>query len=947
MSTRYVWDKYNLSAEIGSFTKNVYWSGQCGINGSTTGNEIGLPKYIACKNYTTGGSNAPISPSGDYVEITKTGGNVSCSTYPYVIVYFTMYGTYWLCKRNTSASYWVVEPTTGSAGYSTSYLYCCTSSFWTGSNNVQFEYAQVSEQKGTTKTGSVTSSSRSTYPDNDKNGGNWYVYQGSDSIDPTSVTYPTSIIAGQSITVTITPSSTNIYGGTVTYQYEYSSNGGTSWSLLKTTTDTSISYTVPTGYTQIRFRVKASDNTGFVSSSYVTGVNTTVITPNLDPNAPASLNVGDTVKGKPIVVQWTAATDPDGTIAGYTLQRSINSGSFSNAYTGTALEYTDETDNVSWETVQYRVSAMDDDGAVSAWTTSILKTMEESQYIPDKPTDDVTFSTGGKLEQFENDLAKPVYPVTVMEGVFRQKDGKSLERVLYDMAISGGGGGEGKSAYDIAVENGFEGTEQEWLDSLKGEKGDTGAKGDKGDKGDTGPAGETGPAGSTGPTGATGATGPAGADGAKGDKGDPGVGVPAGGSAGQILSKTDATDYNTQWIDAPTSGGSTYTAGRGIDITTDDVINVQLPNKALTSAEYEALTEEEKNSKEWVYIITDDSPSGDGGSTTTSGVTSFNGRDGAVTSQAGDYTAEMVGALPADTVIPTTAEQVGALPDTTVIPSTAADVGAVPTTRKVNNKPLSSDITLDASDVGALPSTTTMVTSFNGRTGVVSPASGDYTAAQVGALPATGGTVSGDLTVTGNLRLKGSGNYGNIINLGDGDYVHFAESTDDSLEIKAKTIKFVTTANSSGISIDDLKTSVSEGKSAIASAITDKGVSTSSTADFSTMATNIRNISTGIEPISKSIFVQNDSPNSISVYYCYYEDNVLKVAQKSIAGWAYSRISAAVGMFAIMAGSTDALFNRVQTSNSDVIEVYEYNANLAILQINSIGATSVNVTVIN
>ena len=29
--------------------------------------------------------------------------------------------------------------------------------------------------------------------------------------------------------------------------------------------------------------------------------------------------------------------------------------------------------------------------------------------------------------------------------------------------------GPGKSAYEIAVENGFEGTEMEWLESLKGE----------------------------------------------------------------------------------------------------------------------------------------------------------------------------------------------------------------------------------------------------------------------------------------------------------------------------------------------------------------------------------------------------------------------------------------------------------------------------------------------
>ena len=42
--------------------------------------------------------------------------------------------------------------------------------------------------------------------------------------------------------------------------------------------------------------------------------------------------------------------------------------------------------------------------------------------------------------------------------------------------------------------------------------------------------------------------------------------------------------------------------------------------------------------------------------------------------------------------------------------------------------------------------------------------------------------------------------------------------------------------------INELKTSVSNGKSAVASAITDKGVSTSATASFNTMANNIRKI---------------------------------------------------------------------------------------------------------
>ncbi|MDU0075994.1 hypothetical protein RUW00_05390 [Bacillus sp. IS1] len=41
----------------------------------------------------------------------------------------------------------------------------------------------------------------------------------------------------------------------------------------------------------------------------------------------------------------------------------------------------------------------------------------------------------------------------------------------------------GKSAYDIAVDNGFSGTVEEWLASLKGEKGNTGATGAAGKDG--------------------------------------------------------------------------------------------------------------------------------------------------------------------------------------------------------------------------------------------------------------------------------------------------------------------------------------------------------------------------------------------------------------------------------------------------------------------------------
>lgn len=53
---------------------------------------------------------------------------------------------------------------------------------------------------------------------------------------------------------------------------------------------------------------------------------------------------------------------------------------------------------------------------------------------------------------------------------------------------------------------------------------------------------------------------------------------------------------------------------------------------------------------------------------------------------------------------------------------------------------------------------------------------------------AQGGTIDGDLTITGNLRLKGSGNYGNTLYFGDGSYANISEPSDDTLTIKATNI---------------------------------------------------------------------------------------------------------------------------------------------------------------
>lgn len=207
-------------------------------------------------------------------------------------------------------------------------------------------------------------------------------------------------------------------------------------------------------------------------------------------------------------------------------------------------------------------------------------------------------------------------------------------------------------------------------------------------------------------------------------------GLPSGGEEGQVLTKTAS---GAQWDDIPSDLPAGGTDGQILTKTADGVA--------------------------W-----EDAPEG--------GVTSFNSRTGAITPQAGDYTAEMVGAvseadvgvangvaeldstgkvpasqLPSMDYIPTsekgansgvatldasgkltatqkptyTADEVGARPDTWT-PS-AADVGAVPTTRTINSKPLSSNVTLTAEDVGAgAPATSATVTlTSTGWTGSAAP----------------------------------------------------------------------------------------------------------------------------------------------------------------------------------------------------------------------------------
>jgi hypothetical protein len=250
--------------------------------------------------------------------------------------------------------------------------------------------------KGDTLSGYSTSTSSSKYPTNGASGSYWYVYQGSDSIDPTAVSYSTtSPKGGEAITIKVTESSSNTYGGTISYVYQYSTDGGSSWTTLTTATSTSASYTIPAGTTQFQARVYAKDNYGFTSSTYVTGSNLTVQN-NTAPTLSGSITVPSTIKGgDTISISWSAASDSDGNLSGYTVQRSIDGGSsWTQIYQGSNTSTTD-TAGTTWSTVMYRVQAYDSWGATSSWISSSSRTVIQNEAPDDISTISVPDLIGG------------------------------------------------------------------------------------------------------------------------------------------------------------------------------------------------------------------------------------------------------------------------------------------------------------------------------------------------------------------------------------------------------------------------------------------------------------------------------------------------------------------------------------------------------------------------
>ena len=193
---------------------------------------------------------------------------------------------------------------------------------------------------------------------------------------PGSISVPSSIMGGTNISISWAKSSdaeSNLAG----YKVERSTNGGSSWSQIYQGTATSTTNNVAFGTTSVMYRVKAYDTEG-LESGWRTSSQVTVVNNNA-PSAPPSIAVPNDVKGgSTLVISWTAASDSDGNLSGYILERSTDGGSsYTQVYKGNALTYTD-TITKGWSTVMYRVKAYDSYNAQSGYTTSTKRTVDNN-----------------------------------------------------------------------------------------------------------------------------------------------------------------------------------------------------------------------------------------------------------------------------------------------------------------------------------------------------------------------------------------------------------------------------------------------------------------------------------------------------------------------------------------------------------------------------------------
>lgn len=263
MSTRYVWSQYNTALEPASYTT---------VTTNTGSNTFSYSSSTINYSYSypaTSYNQATSTTSGSVTSLTQS-AYFHTGTACYLAVFdASLYSMLRVTGYRNTGIWELTAITTDWQTVDLTWL------------KVSTEVASYNTIQGSTLYGYSSSSSSSTYPSNSYSGSYWYVYQGSDSIDPKAISYSTDVESGDSLTISLTKSSSNTYGGTITYYYQQSTDGGSTWSTLGSTTTTSYTTTVPSNVESVTYRAYAKDNYGFTSTTYVTGSTITLKVPDV------------------------------------------------------------------------------------------------------------------------------------------------------------------------------------------------------------------------------------------------------------------------------------------------------------------------------------------------------------------------------------------------------------------------------------------------------------------------------------------------------------------------------------------------------------------------------------------------------------------------------------------------------------------------------------------
>ena len=377
MSTRFVWNKsevsvsYEKNGYVNSFSPDVHGNIKIKIANSS---DLLVPVFSG-NNASTSSFRMPNPSSEKGFQVGAPSGRVSVPA-----------NAYWTVVALNSDSN--TASTLYQAGTRRTYISTDFVRDWELQLAQNQNYNIVAQRSPGNPVATLSNASASTYPQNGVSGNYWYTYQGSDNIDAAAVTYSSQEPrGGQPITINVSPSTGNEYGGTVRYTYQVQLAGGAWTTIATNSTATSQQYTIPAGTTTFAARVLASDTWGFSSSDYTTGATLTVIN-NEQPSAPDGITIGPVLGGEQTTITWGRATDSDGTIASYQLERQIDNGdTWEQIYTGLTRSY-DDTINSEWATVNYRVRAVDDDGEAGPYTTGTMQTVNAGWlYFSGPPAD--------------------------------------------------------------------------------------------------------------------------------------------------------------------------------------------------------------------------------------------------------------------------------------------------------------------------------------------------------------------------------------------------------------------------------------------------------------------------------------------------------------------------------------------------------------------------------